>query len=68
MELNSSSSKELPFEAASILRLIRAFIGCYDSDATDLPSPEAAGMLLWDLSADAEAAAGMITADSTEAP
>jgi hypothetical protein len=56
MELNSST--DLPFEAASILRLIRGFIGCHDSGYTDLPSPEAAGMLLWDMAADPEAAAG----------
>jgi hypothetical protein len=57
MELNSSNT-DLPFEAASILRLIRGFIGCQNSGHFDLPSPEAAGMLLWDMAADSDAAAG----------
>lgn len=54
----SDSSKDLPFEPASICRLMRAFLACEKDDTNDLPSVEAAGMLLWDLSADSDAAAG----------
>lgn len=54
----SNSSKDLPFEPASMIRLVRGFLACDKDASDDLPDVEAAGMLLWDLSADSDAAAG----------
>lgn len=54
----SNSSKDLPFEPASICRLVRGFLACDTDASNDLPDVEAAGMLLWDLSADSDAAPG----------
>jgi hypothetical protein len=54
----NDSSKDLPFEPASIIRLIRGFLACDKDGSDDLPDVEAAGMLVWNLSADSGAAAG----------
>ncbi|KAF8066243.1 Serpine2 [Scenedesmus sp. PABB004] len=47
------------FEPESLRRLVRAFLSAFDrsSENDDLPSVEEAGTLLWDLTADPEAAA-----------
>lgn len=52
----------MPVEAASVLRLIRGFLASGSSSAVgqlDALGVERAGVLLWDLSADADAAPGM---------
>lgn len=52
---------DLPFEAASVLRLIRGFLWTGAAQPGKL-NAESAGVLLWDLSADADAAAGGLPA------
>lgn len=44
---------DLPFESASIIRLIRGFITYDINHDSSLPDAETAGMLLWDISAEA---------------
>lgn len=61
----------MPVEAASVLRLIRAFLatgssGMGQPSAADTLSVERAGVLLWDLSADADAAPGMSLCSSMQ--
>lgn len=51
---------DLPFEAASVLRLIRGFLECIHVDQPDALNAESAGELLWDLSADADATPGQL--------
>jgi hypothetical protein len=60
MAVATDQAPDLPFEAASVLRLIRGFLECIHVDQPDALNAESAGELLWDLSADADAAPGQL--------
>lgn len=55
------AQQEFPIQRESLVRIIRAFgtIGCNDS-SENLPTVEAAGSLLWDLSADPDAIGALL--------
>jgi hypothetical protein len=61
MAVATDQAPDLPFEAASVLRLIRGFLECSYVDQPDALNAESAGVLLWDLSADADAAPGELS-------
>lgn len=50
----------MDIEEESVLGLIRGFIAAYEDPEADLPDPEAAGQLLWDLSADTTAGPALV--------